>query len=355
MFKLKQIKYFAVFIVVMCSCSKEKNNFELKEWLSEMELIETKAIAFQSDCDSLISLMKNLKDEEFKAQVYLLLSKCYIQERDEKNAKKYLKKYLSAGKHISWIDTIYFSSILPSAKEYEQLNGSFWKKRDTFYFSEIEKRVKLDQASIRAYVANPTDKLENKEKEIFKRNSEYLLKITDSVGFPWTPGPNNFEKKRFRVGVIPELIGVHAPIEDKIIHQQNSIEAARKGEISWNIPVVIGVTFFTQRPIGEVMPLRFLQFDSRNRLNLKDSYLQLYSIKKYMQNINLSRIKFQASKENPLEKDIILQQLQDMKKAMVEEFGWPEKAIEISTDPNAAENFQEDQPKGSYAYTFTAF
>lgn len=355
MIESTQLRYFAVFILFICGCSKEKDNFELKEWLSEKELMMTEAVAFQSDCDSLVGLMNNLQDEEYIAQMYLLLAKCNIGKGDEKNAENYLKRYLAAGKHISWIDPTYFSSILPSTKEYEQLNESFWKKKDTFYFSEIEKRVQLDQASIRAYIANPTDKLEKKEKEIFKRNSEYLFKITDSVGFPWTPGPNNFERERFRTGVMPEIIGVHAPIEEKIIHQQNAIEAARNGEISWHIPIVIGVTFFTQRPTGDVMPLRFLQFDSENRLNVEDSYLQLYSIKKYMQNINLSRIKFQASKENSLEKDIILQQLQDMKKALVEELGWPEKAIEISTDPNPAENFQEDQQKGSYAYTFTAF
>lgn len=339
----------------MCSCSKQKDNFELKEWLSEKELLDTKAVVLQSDCDSLVSLMKNLQDEEFRAQVSLLLANCYTRKGDEKNAKKYLTEYLSAGKHLSWIDTTYFSSILPSAKEYGQFNESFWKRKDTFYFSEIERRVQLDQASIHAYVANPTDKLEKKEKEIFKRNSEYLLKITDSIGFPWTPGPNNFERERFRVRVMPELIAVHAPIGEKIIHQQNAMKAARKGEVSWRIPIVIGVTFFTQRPRGDVMPLRFLHFDDQHRLHMKDSFLQLYSIKKYLQDNGLSSIIFHASKENSQEKAIIIQQLQDIKIAMVEELGWPEKEIEIFTDPNTAENFREDQQKGPYGYTFTAF
>ena len=353
MIKSGSLKYCAVVIFIMCSCSNEKETFELKEWLLEQELMKTKAITLREDCDSLISLLKDLQDEEFRAQMYLRLAECYVKRGDEKNAEVYLKNYFSEGKHISWIDTIYFSSILPSTKEYEHLRESFWKKKDTFYFSEIEERYSRDQASVQGYVANRTDELEKIEKGIFKNNSEYLLKITDSVGFPWQPGPNYFEKERFRIGIQPDLIAVHAPIEDKIIHQQNAIEAAKKGEISWRVPIFIGVTFFTQSSTrgGPVMPLRFLHFDDQKRLNVEDSYLQLYSVKKFVQDNGISGIKFQASTQNTLDEEIILQQLQDLKKAMVEEFGWPEQALVISTDPDEAENRQI----GNYDYTFTTF
>ena len=348
---------FAVVILLMCSCSNETETFELKEWLSEKELMNTKAVTFEKDCDSLVDMLNDLQDEEFRAQMYLRLAKCSVEKGDKENAEVYLKRYFSAGKHISWIDTTYFSSILPPTKEYEELTKSFWKKKDTFYFSEIEKRVLEEQASIRAYVANPTDELEKKEKDIFKRNSGYLLKITDSIGFPWQPGPNYFERKRFRVSIQPDIIAVHAPIEDKIIHQQNAIEAARKGEISWNVPLVIGVTFFTQSSTrgGPVMPLRFLHFDNQNNLHVEDSFLQLYSVKKYMQDNGISGIKMQASRENFLDEKIKLKQLQEMKRVMVEELELPERAIEISTSPSPAENSREQQQKGRYDYTFTTF
>lgn len=58
--------------------------------------------------------------------------------------------------------------------------------------------------------------------------------------------------------------------------------------------------------------------------------------------------------EKPREENIILKQLIDLEKAMVEEFGFPESAIEISIAPNAAKDYREQQQKGPYDYAFTA-
>ena len=92
----------------------------LREGIHEYE-----AVTFEEDCDTLLNMLNDLQDEEFRAQMYLRLAECYFQKEDEKNAEIYLKRYLASGKHISWIDTTYFSSILPSRQEYEQLRESF--------------------------------------------------------------------------------------------------------------------------------------------------------------------------------------------------------------------------------------
>jgi len=340
--------------ITICSCSS--TNFEkitLKDWLVENEQIQ-EFTNFSNrdvvDCNVFEKeVLKSFKFEEFKSHYYLDLARCFLEKGDLEKAKDYVLQSFRYGRNISWIDKDEFKEIYPElVSSYPDIEDKFWQKKDTSYFSEIERMVYLDQSSIKTLIADRTVKNREKELEIHRDNSKYLLEYSKVNGFPWSPGPVYFDKNRFRTTISPDILAVHAPIEDKIIIREYAVKSAESGNNSWTVPVAIGVTFFTQIPRHEVKPIRFLSFDKNNELKLEESYLQLYSIQKYLKDNNITNFKIQPSKSNPLDKAVAQLQLNTVKTILVKEFFLNESSIKISTEPNIDE--KEVGNNGIYNY-----
>lgn len=343
----------ALLLGIINSCIGKTEDFTLSEWLSEKKIVENEIFHNTYASDLLINKIEKFKDEDFRNIGNIFLAKHYLQQNNLQKSEEYLKKYLEMGKHISWIDSTRFALIYPSKVEANHLYQKYWKNRDTSYFEEIEARVVRDQASIDSYVTNPTTKHLRKEKQIFNENSKYLLKISNEFGFPWKPGPNNFKKELFRNGIQPDLIAVHSPIPDKMIHLHNAVVAAKKRRISWKTPIFIGVSFFTQLPKSEVLPMRLIYYKENDQLDLEKSYLQLYSIKKFMEDNGIILITIQPSKANNLNTNLVTMHLKTLEDILIQEFGLNNSVIQLSQLPDSNENVKKHQKEGEYKYTLT--
>ncbi len=343
-----------IFILMLSlkSCSSPKisknSTITLQEWLAEKEVYDSlMAKTAHKDCQALQKTVSQFKVHPFKRAFYIDLAHCFYNNGKLTKAKKYLLKYIAAGVHISWIDSTAFPLIYQKVKaNYPTLHHKFWKDRDTSYFQEVEKRVKLDQA----LVGQP-----KKRGEVINDNTKYLMAFVKKHGyFPWQPeGLDYFKKEKFRTGIDLGIIAIHAAVKDKIILRKYAIKSARKGVNSWRIPIGIGVTFYTQRSSKAVNPIRFIYFDSTNNLQLDKSYLQLYCLKRFIENNNIDQIKIQPSKANSLDTKALSYQLSQLKKYLVNEFSLTNTQIIISETPNSKEHVVDLQSKGAYNYTFT--
>ncbi len=335
----------AVAIIFIAGCNSGPKNITLRNWVADKEKFDNfynYSKTHESDCDSLENLYDKLELKEFEEMTYLFLAKCFAANGNEEKAKKYLLKDIATGRHISWIDSTEFPKVYQDVKnKYPKLNHNFWSRKDTSYFAKLGKMVYLDQ-SVRQ---NPIDF--DKMIQIDKSNTKWLLEYCKENGFPLRPSPSFFNSEYFRVHIDPSILAIHAQKRDKFKLLNYAIKGAEKGRISWRIPKSICVTFFTRTPNAEPKPLRLLYFDDNNELLVEKSYLQLYSVYRYINDNNFI-IEIKPSKSNSLNKNIILEQLTEIKTALIKEFSAYPGFIEISETQNRNEN--DLQELGSYNY-----
>lgn len=334
-------------LLCLISCShKTQEKITLKKWLA----MKNKTYEIEKNdnlkCDSLEKFYSELKNKEFKNRLLLDLGYCHLENGEKEMAKEYLRKLFATGRHISWIDSTSFSPIYKEVKkEYPELRKKFWSQKDTSYFQKMEKMVALDQA----LVGKPKER-----HEAFKKHTDFLLDYSERNGFPWQPkGIYYFKKSKFRTGINPSILAIHAPIKKKIKLRKYAIRSAEEGKNSWGIPISLGVTFYTQLPSNAAKPIRFVYFDEANNIKLQKSYLQLYCIKKYMEDNAKSKINLYPAKANSLDSNIIKKQLKVLKTQLVKEFSFDPKSIQLFFKPNPKEKNRQD--KGKYNYTFLSF
>ncbi|WP_204344882.1 hypothetical protein [Psychroserpens algicola] len=336
-------------ILISMACNSNKKDITIQNWLKDYDRYQDYISNELGDCNLTRDVFNQLKLEEFKEKLYGDLA--YCSKDDKVLLKKYLLKNVSSGLHPSRVDSIAYASVYNDIKNDLNIeHHKFWKEQDTSYFSEVEARVFLDQQLYRQGQSDTTNYSREKRISVFKENTKYLLEYCKQNGFPFKPGPRNFDS--FRVGINPTVIAIHAEHKDKVELLNYAVEAAKQGKISWHDPISICITFHTNSiKRNAVKPIHFLHFNEDHTLDVSKSYLQLYSIAKlYSQDMTVP-IKIQPSKFNQDASDIVSQQLEDIKNILVNEFSYKANEIQISKVPN--ENEKEREGLTDYKFTLT--
>ncbi len=354
---MKPIFLFYTFIVLTTffSCNthtpQQNDVISLQDWLSDEKNISQFHRSMdlgQMSCDSLKVISDSFKTNEFKKRTYLRLAECY--EGNNKRVETYLLKATEGGFHPDRIDSVKFSAVYSNIKDrlYESYMG-FWSERDTSYFSEIEYRVSQESFFNRKSIEDPTKINLAATDSVYMDNSRFLLDFSKENGFPFHPSPSYFNS--FRISIDPMILAMHSPDENRWKLLNYAIKSAENGENSWRIPISINISFFTssKQRTQNSHPLWLTYFNENGDLDIENSYLQLYSIKKLYDQDMMMTIKIQPSKHNLSDKERITRQLEEIKKALISEFSFTPEQLIITDIPDTNEpDYREIAP-----YEFT--
>lgn len=336
-------------VLTFFGCNSHDNNITLKEWYQNQQDFEDFLTVFNKNgCDTIKKIINKLTIEEFKVKTFNALIDCFNTEEQQ---KEYLTKKVAYGLHPSRIDSLKYSNVYNEIKQtLEKSHKEFWRDKDTSYFMEIENRVFLDRIYNERSIVNPTESNFKIRDSVFKDNAGFLLSYCHKHGFPFQPYPSHF--KQFRSTVSPLEIAIHAPIEYKLKLLDFAKESAYQGKISWYIPIGINVTIFTNAPQQRNLhPLWLIYFNEKWALDMDQSYLQLYSIKKLYNQDMKRKIRIQSSKYMGKNKEVINRQLNEIKNALINEFSFDPNYISISSVPDSSE--QDQRNIAPYEYTLS--
>lgn len=338
-----------MFLILTMSCSNESKHVDFKKWVVDEKKINEFYSNNTNDCNSIKEVYESLSTAEFKNKLYGYLADCAID--NPKELRKYLLKDVSYGLHPERIDSIKYASVYQDIRdEIEISHKKFWKDRDTTFFLEIEKRSTLDQTLAFEHRKTQDSAVGAKRLKVFEENTKYLLEYCKNYGYPKVPEVSNFPN--FRTGIRATVIAFHADYESKVKLLNYSIEAAKKGDVTWYDPIAICITFHTnEMKFNEAKPIFFLNYKGGG-LDLDESYLQLYCIEKHYNQDMGRQIVLQPSKYNSGSKETIKKQLDEIKNVLIEEFSFPREYISISCQPDKNEN--DYRHVSNYLYTLTS-
>lgn len=345
---MNKIYAYSLLLIMIMSCSKKDNSVELKQWVIDQKIMNEFYSNNTNDCNRIKEIYESLTTEEFKNKLYGNLADCAIE--NPKELKKYLLKDVSSGLHPERIDSIKYASVYQDIKdEIEISHKKFWKDRDTTFFLEIEKRSTLDQTLALEHRKTQDSAVGAKRLKVFEENTKYLLEYCENYGYPKVPEVSNFPS--FRTGIRAAVIAFHADYESKVKLLKYSIEAAKKGDVTWYDPISICITFHTnEMKFKEPKPIFFLHYND-NTLDLKESYLQLYSIEKHYNQDMGKGIVLQPSKYNIESNHTIEKQLEELKNVLIDEFSFPRERIKTSYKADKNEN--DYRYVSNYQYTLS--
>ncbi len=335
-------------ITFIVSCNSDSSQITLKEWLNDEAVYKELLVEVNADnCDKIKQLYDKLTLIEFKSRVYGYLTPC--SKDNKKLLKKYILQNVAAGLHPTRIDSIEYTSVYNDIKDdIYKLHHKFWKNKDTSHFIEMEKRVLKEQTLRIQARTTPSDKIYEEMRKVDSSNIEYLKYMCANKGFPIPIEPSKSQSFR---AVSASIIAVHAPDKNKIEFINCAVKNAKTGDISWDIPIHINSGLFISGiSQKDVYPLWLIYFYKKdNLLNLKKSYLQLYTIKRLYNKDMIRNIKIQPSKYNNSDKELINSQLEEIKHVLIDEFLFDPDYLTISEIPDTRElDYRETAP-----YSFT--
>jgi hypothetical protein len=334
--KFRNIHIMAMsFIFLTLNCQNTEKEISLAQWVKDNDIFMSFVKSNDKSCENIQDTYNKLMLDEFRSKMYSNLASCSLDNNIQ--LKDYLLKSVNAGLHPNRIDSIKYASVYSEIKnEIAENYSSFWNDRDTTFFKEVEKRVLLDQALYHKSVIDSTPKSQIKRDSVFKKNTEYLLDYIKKYGYPIKPEVKNFNS--FRNKINPTIIAIHADYPNKIKFLEHAIKSAKAGRISWNEPVSIMVTLITNNiAYSEIKPIFFLDFTEEDKVNLNESYLQLYSLKKlYSQDMNVE-IKIQPSLYYKNSNSVVRKQLSEIKNILINNFNFNSELIQLSEQPEESE------------------
>ncbi|WP_010181345.1 hypothetical protein [Aquimarina agarilytica] len=353
-----KILAFGFLQIIFISCKfNEPNTNSFLDWIQDKN-ISDKIIVHRhhNQCDSVNFLASKLQLAEFKSQHYFSQVNCA--ESNSEQAKEYLIKMLASGYHITKVDSTEYRHFLEGLNDvYPALRSNFWKDKDTAVFKSIEERFYLDQSSINK-ARKSKDSLDYAYADSINiYNTKFIIDYIKEKGYPYIPPAYVFSERRSQLSF--DILAIHANEKDRAYILESAIQKANQGKISWQAPISICTSFFTNlNTKTHVKPIRFLFFDNNN-LEIDKSLLQLYSIVDvYDKNtINLPffqnkkrkyLISIQPSKSNSYSKEEISKHLEIMKNVLVDKLGMDSNLIHLAQipDPN------EEAP-GAIKYDYT--
>lgn len=309
----------------------------LLEWIEqEKKLQEFYAyVDKNTDCDSIEAFADKITISDMKVKTFNPLSRCFLGKDNEK-AKDYLLRNVALGFHPKRIDKEVYKDILNELNDtILMLHNAYWAKKDTVYFSELERRTTLDQTVRKQAMTDPNDEIHRKLDSIDNENQRFLYGICEKYGFPPNYEPSKFST--FRSKVRGNIIATHAPDKDKLNFLEYAIKGARSGKIGWDIPKYIAIEFLgsgiSRKGKKGIYPLWLVEL-ANQKSDDEYYFLQLIGIKEWFNSPQQSmHIEIRPSKFNKSSEKIINKQLEKIKSDLVRKFDFDESLIQINSQP----------------------